>query len=161
MQNRPTVTNNVVPHAHCDLYSYSAYDTIRLAAKNPAEGRARFRAALDYLAAKAPDSPTFGRRNVFIGEFGHPEVSTVRQPKLSTERALRVIRMAVETAVDWGCPYIVYWQVYDNESRAQGRRPNNNEVRGFYLIKPDGTHAAAWDYFTSLLARPPGATLSH
>jgi hypothetical protein len=55
----------------------------------------------------------------------------------------------------------VYWQVYDNESRAQGRRPNNNEVRGFYLIKPDGTHAAAWDYFTSLLARPPGATLSH
>lgn len=157
MQGRPTVTNDVLPKTRCDLYSYSAYDTIGVAADDPIKGRELFRKALEYLAAKAPDSPAFGAKNVYVGEFGWPEVRSDQDPHASTEKSLQVIRMTVEVAADWGCPYIIYWQVYDNESRAKSRRPTNADVRGFYLIRPDGTPAAARDYFMSLLRPARGA----
>lgn len=151
MQGRPSVTNNVLPYTHCDLYSYSAYDIISYARKDPAKGKARFRATLDYIASKAPASAAFGRKNLYIGEFGWPEVRSDQDPEATTTQSLNVIRTTVETALEWGCPYVVYWQVYDNEVRVRDRRPTNEEVRGFYLVKPDGSHAAAWDYFASLL----------
>ncbi len=151
MDGRPGVINNVLPQTHCDLYSYSAYDTIGVAAGDIDAGRRLFRKALDCIAARAPDSAAFGAKNVYVGEFGWPEVRSATDPDATTEKSLRVLRMTVEESLDWGCPYVVYWQVYDNESRAGGRRPANDEVRGFYLIKPDGTRAAAWDYFASLL----------
>lgn len=151
MEGRRTVTNDILPHTHCDLYSYSAYDTIGLAAEDPARGAKALRDALDYIASKAPDSRAFGRRNVYIGEFGWPEVPSKSDPHATTAKSLNVIRTTVETALDWGCPYIIYWQLYDNESRAGKERPANDQVRGFYLIRPDGTRAAAWDYLSSLL----------
>lgn len=155
MKGRRTVTNDVLPRTRCDLYSYSAYDTIGVAAEDPARGRALLRKALDYIASKAPDSPAFGEKNVYVGEFGWPCVRSEKDPHASEEKSLRVIRMTVEESLAWGCPYIIYWQVYDNESRAGQERPTNDQVRGFYLIRPDGTHAPAWDYFASLL-KPQG-----
>ncbi len=155
MEGRKTVTNDVLPKTHCDLYSYSAYDTIGLASEDVPKGREIFRKALDYLAAKAPDSAAYGDKNVYVGEFGWPEVRNEKQdPHASTEKCLNVLRMTVETSLDWGCPYVVYWQLYDNEPRVKDRRPANDEVRGFYLVKPDGTHAAAYDYFSQLLGAP-------
>ncbi len=151
MEGRTTVTNNVLPRTRCDLYSYSAYDTIGAAADDPDKGRALFRRALDYLASKAPDSPAFGAKNVFIGEFGWPEVRSEQDPNADAEKCLRVLRMTVEEALDWGCPYLVYWQVYDNESRAGRDRPTNEQVRGFYLIRPDGSASPALECFRSLL----------
>lgn len=151
MEGRRTVTNDVLPHARCDLASYSAYDTIGLAADDPAKGREAIRAALDHIASKMPDRPPFGDKNVYIGEFGWPQVVSEQDPHATPEKSLNVTRATVETALDWGCPYIVYWQLYDNESRAGKQRPTNEEVRGFYLIRPDGTEAPAWDYFEKLL----------
>ncbi len=159
MKDRPTVTNDVLPHTRCDLYSYSAYDTIGAAAEDPEAGRELFRRALDHIASKAPDSLDFGARNVYVGEFGWPEVRSAQDPSADGEKAMRVIRMTTETALAWGCPYVVYWQVYDNESRSGLRRPANDEVRGFYLVRPDGSRAPAWDYFAGLLgARRPAGT---
>ncbi len=159
MQGRRTVTNDVLPHTRCDLYSYSAYDTIGAASEDFEAGRELFRRALNHIASRAPDSPDFGDRNVYVGEFGWPEVRSAQDPAADGEKAMRVIRMTTETALEWGCPYVVYWQVYDNESRAGGRRPANGEVRGFYLIRPDGSRAPAWDYFAGLLGgRSPGGT---
>jgi hypothetical protein len=151
IQGRRSVTNNVLPHTHCDLYSYSAYDTIGLASNDPAKGRAALREALDYIAAKAPDSEAFGEKNIYIGEFGWPQVVSKKDPHASPEKNLNVIRTTVEVGLEWGCPYLVYWQIYDNEWLIEKGRPTNDEVRGFYLIKPDGTKALAWDYFESLL----------
>jgi hypothetical protein len=152
MNGRPTVTNNVLPKTHCDLYSYSSYDTIEAASREVTKGPRLFRRALDYIASKAPDSAAFGNKNVYVGEFGWPCIRSEKSdPGASEEKSVRVIRTAVEEALDWGCPYVVYWQVYDNEVRSGKNRPRNDEVRGFYLIRPDGTHAPAWDYFSSLL----------
>lgn len=158
MKGRRTVTNNVVPHTRCDLYSYSAYDTIAAASADVDKGRVLFRSALDYLASKAPDSPTFGAKNVYVGEFGWPCVPSDQDRNASEEKSLQVIRMTLEESLSWGCPYVIYWQVYDNESRAGKERPTNDQVRGFYLIRPDGTYAPAWDYFASVLRRERHAT---
>jgi hypothetical protein len=161
MQGQVTVINDVFPRTRCDLYSYSAFDTIGAATVDPELGwsRALFRSTLDYIAAHAPDSAGFGNRNVMVGEFGWPEVLSADDPDASTEKSLRVLRLTVEEALEWGCPYILYWQVYDNEARR--RPPTNADVRGFYLVRPDGTSSAARLYFARLLAaaavarRPP------
>ncbi len=151
MQGRRTVTNNVLPFTRCDLYSYSAYDTVGQAASDPSMtwSRQAVRDALNYIASKAPDSAAFGDKNVYIGEYGWPEVSSTQDPGANTATSLRVIRVSTEEGLAWGCPFVLYWQVYDNEARVTP--PSNNDVRGFYLIKPDGTRAPAWYYFNCIL----------
>ena len=87
---RPTVSNQVLPQTCVDLVSYSAWDT----QGDPKE----FRAALDYIARQVPDRAPFGRRNVYVGEFGLPEND---RPLPEVQRTVRNV---LSTALDWGCP---------------------------------------------------------
>jgi hypothetical protein len=139
MEGRATVASHVVPHTRCDLYSYSAYDTC-------VDGK-RFRATLDYLAAQAPDSAAFGARNVYIGEFGIPE------NEYGTPASLAATRRTVQEALAWGCPYVVYWQLYDNECR-RGKSDEPGDCPGFWLIKPSGKKSALWGLMRDLLRSP-------
>lgn len=145
-QGKPNVVNTVLPRTKLDLVSYSAWD----AATEHLEDPNVLREALDFIAAHTPDSPAFGNRNVYVGEFGMPE------NKFSAEQIQVAIPNAVKTALDWGCPYIVYWQLYCNElqDREQVQPVKSNAaVRGFWLIRPDGSKAWTWDYFYTLLNR--------
>jgi hypothetical protein len=141
-EGRPGVTNQVLPGTNVDLVSYSAWDT---------QGDSdAFRRALDYIANHAPDRPPFGARNVYVGEFGAP------QNEWPLERTQKTVCNVVGQAIDYGCPYIVYWQVYCNELRHGDTKPtvpvrSNEAVRGFWLIRPDGTRAWAWQYLHDLL----------
>jgi hypothetical protein len=144
-QGKPNVVNTVLPRTKLDLVSYSAWD----AATEHFEDPNIFREALDFIAAHTPDSPVFGNRNVYVGEFGMPE------NKFSAEQTHTAIPNAVKTALDWGCPYIVYWQVYCNELQDEKYTPpvkNNDAVRGFWLIRPDGSKTWTWEYFHTLLS---------
>lgn len=139
----PTVTNDVLPHTHCDLYSYSAYDTM-------GQSEEKFRAALPYLAEKAPDSAAFGANNVYIGEFGWPE------SLVSEEQRLNMIRYTVETARAFGAPYILFWELYCDGPREGSSPPyENSEMVGNWLIRPDRTKSPAWDYFHGLFSAVP------
>jgi len=143
-QGRPGLVNKVLPRTRLDLVSYSAWDAATAGYKDPNLQRR----ALDYIAENTPDSPDFGDKNVYIGEFGMPENS------YSLARIQKAIPNAVETALRWGCPYVVYWQLYCNElSDSRHRRPvqRNDQVRGFWLIRPDGSKAWTWHYFHGLL----------
>jgi len=143
----PGVTNKVLPHTKLDLVSYSAWDAATAHYSDPNI----LRQALNFIAAHAPDSADFGDRNVYLGEFGMPE--NVH----SSEKIRIAIPNAVQTALDWGCPYVVYWQLYCNELKDLNAKPpvtSNDAVRGFWLIRPDGTEAWTWDYFHGLLALP-------
>ena len=132
-----SVTNDVLPSTKCDLYSYSAYDV-------PTHEPAKFKAALDYLASKAP-----GENNVYVGEYGAPE-NEVGGPEEQDKR----IRSATQTALDWGAKYVVYWELYCNEVKKETKdRPKNKEMRGFWLIRPDGTRPPVTDYFIDLWNR--------
>jgi hypothetical protein len=137
-EGRPTVTDRVLPHTRVDLASYSAWDT-------QAEP-AMLKEALDYIAAHTPQRGPFGGRNVYLGEFGLPENE---YPRAKVEAT---IQEAIRTALDWGCAYVVYWQVYCNEAR---RLPveGNGDVRGFWLIRPDGSKAWAWEELEKALRR--------
>lgn len=139
MDGKTSVTNDVLPHTHCDLYAYSAYDT-------SIENK-RFRAALDYIAAKAPDSATFGSKNVYIGEFGVPEND------FGTEKATSSVRQSIREALDWGCPYLLYWQMFDNECK-EGKSDEKGDCRGFWLFKPSGQKSPLWEVLHSFLAPP-------
>jgi hypothetical protein len=147
-ENKPNVVNTVLPYTKLDLVSYSAWD----AATEHFEDPVFFREALDFIAAHAPDSSAFGDKNVYVGEFGMPA------NQFSAEQIQKAIPATVETALGWGCPYIIYWQLYCNElqdansgSSAGPPVKSNDAVRGFWLIRPDGSKAWTWEYFHTLL----------
>jgi hypothetical protein len=135
-----TAVNDVVPFTRADLYSYSCWDV--------AFDRGRLTRALDYLAEKAPDSELYGGRNVYLGEFGAVpdqvgEGASVRNAILGL----------AEAALGWGARWVVYWQLYCNEAaRPYEGRPANADLRGFWLIRPDGSRAPIWEDFRRRLS---------
>lgn len=145
MQGKATVTNSVLPHTHCDLYSYSAYDTIL-------QGPKAIRRALDYLAKMAPDSKLFGARNIYVGEFG------VTESSVGDKERLRIVREALETYLDFGVRYALFWELYcDGPKRKLEGRPANSDMAGNWLIRPDGTRSTLWNYFADLFAGRTGS----
>jgi hypothetical protein len=139
----PNMVNKVLPHTKLDLISYSAWDSVTARYADPNV----LRNALDFIAAHAPDSADFGSRNVYLGEFGMPE-NSYRPEQIQT-----AVSNAVRTGLDWGCPYIIYWQLYCNELKDPNATPpvtSNDAVKGFWLIRPDGTKSWVWHYFHQL-----------
>jgi len=156
-QNRPGLVNAVLPHTNLDLVSYSAWDSATAKYQDPNV----FRRALDFIAKNMPDSPDFGDKNVYIGEFGMPENN------FGLEKIQQAIPTTVNTALEWGCPYIVYWQIYCNELKEKTTPTpirKNTDVRGFWLIRPDGSKTWTWKYFQNLLnptqPTPPPISIS-
>jgi hypothetical protein len=138
------VVNKVLPHTQLDLISYSAWDSATAHHSDPNV----MRDALDFIAANAADGPVFGNRNVYLGEFGMPENN------YSLAQIQTAIPNAVRTGLNWGCPYVIYWQLYCNElkdPKTQTPVKTNDAVRGFWLLRPDGTRSWVWDYFHDLL----------
>ncbi len=131
MEGMPNVVNAVLPHTHNDLVSYSAWDT----ESDPV----LFPKALDFIAANTPDSAAFGAKNLYIGEYGLPE-NDYKQEVLEL-----TVKNVVETCLQWGCPYIVYWELYCNEPRHEPVI-KNEDARGFWLIRPDGSKSWPWGY---------------
>jgi hypothetical protein len=134
MEGRATLTNDVLPLTHSDLYSYSSWDMDFTPAS--------LVAALDYLAARAPDSGRFGARNVMIGELGLGKTYGFPEEE---QRYQRIHRL-VDTAVAWGARYVIYWQVYCNEVlRPYQGRPRGMHLQGFWLIPPGALRISLWD----------------
>lgn len=139
--DRPTVINRVIPHTRVDLVSYSAYDTMIDHRSHPQT----FRAALEFIAKHAPG----GKASVYVGEFGCPE------NEFAPEVVEKTIADTVQTALGWGCRYIVYWELYCNELKNPATPvpvKKNEQMRGFWLIRPDGSKSWAWEYFHGLFS---------
>jgi hypothetical protein len=139
MAGKVTATNNVLPFTHCDLYSYSSWDI----GFTPAQ----LTKALDYLKSKAPDSALFGHDNVYLGEFG-----MAKDHGAPDGQRFEYVRELMEAAIGWGVRYAVYWQVYCNEAlQTYTGRPGNEDLRGFWLIRPDGEKAPSWNILAGQL----------
>ena len=140
--SRASVTNDVLPFVNADMYSYSAWE-----ASGDLTGRL-LREMLTYI-----DEKTVGTGNVYVGEYGAPENS-------SRDYLSRIVALT-NAALEWGAPYVIYWQLYCNEfaetnsvSRFGGVL--NSDMRGFWLVRPDGTHSPAWDFLRGLIRQAPG-----
>jgi len=133
MAGKVTAVNDVIPYTHCDLYSYSSWDI----GFSPAE----LTRALDYLESKAPDNKLFGRYNLYLGEFG-----MAKDDGAPEGQRFERVRQLMEAALGWGVRYAVYWEVYCNEAlQTYTGRPENRDLRGFWLIRPDGEKAPVWN----------------
>ena len=97
------VINAVVPNVpNLDYVSWSSYDIQGL---SPAEIKFYLNYAESFLpAAKAAVIP--GKR-VFIGEFGYGQYTEAEQAPM--------IAAYNKTLFEWGCPFALYWTLYDND----------------------------------------------
>jgi hypothetical protein len=113
------LVNDVLPHTPVDYVSYSSYDTI-----NPHMGNVRkpLHEALDYIESKLPRKTGIEGKRVFIGEYGFA-LDGARTPQNQDLYARDVCRAGLE----WGCPFVLYWEMYCNEN-PEGKH------RGFWLI---------------------------
>jgi hypothetical protein len=119
MKNRKCLVNNVLPFSTVDYVSYSSYDTTL-----PFKGNTRkaLHGALEYIESKLPLKPNILGKRVFIGEYGFP-LDHAGTPQKQNEYSLDVCL----TALEWGCPFVLYWEIYCNE------KPGGKH-KGFWLI---------------------------
>lgn len=131
---RPSIVNRVLPHIRTDFVSWSSYDVTKPAAVlGGDEGRERVHAALDYIESHLPDSDISGKR-VFVGEYGF-EASSFGTP----ERQAKLTAHTAMWALEWGCPFVLYWELYCNEIE-----PKTGKHRGYWLIDDEGEKQPAW-----------------
>ncbi len=144
MAGRPGVANSVLPHTTVDLASYSSYNFL--------DTPERLGRAVDYLASNLPPTAAFGQNphSVYLGEFGCPE----------NGRGLAALNQRMDNAFQVvgqkGLPWAAFWEVYDNEPvnadlpLPLNGKENNANLRGFWMVKPDGTPAMAWHRYRRL-----------
>lgn len=120
MKGGTCAVNNVLPYTGVDFVSYSAYDTI-----NPHMGKAgeALWEALDYIEAKLLPKPGINGKRVFIGEYGFPLGAAK-----TAEKQDAYARDISRAALVWGCPFVLYWELYCNEMDGEGKH------KGFWLI---------------------------
>lgn len=121
MQGRPAMANEVIPHTQIDFVSYSSYDT-----SNGKDAMTEVPKALDYIESKLSPKPAIKGKRVWIGEYGYPAIRYA--PREQAARTSQLIR----TALEWGCPFALYWEMYNNEVDKDGKQ------RGFWLIDDKG-----------------------
>jgi len=116
-----------LPTTRVDYVSYSAYDSLLPNAEQ------KLPQVLDYLQSQMKPKDGISGKRVFIGEYGFPADRYTPQEQDNLSR--RVMRIGLE----WGCPFVLYWEMYNNEVR-DGRQ------RGFWLIDNEGRKQPV--YFT-------------
>ncbi len=122
MRGGHTLTNDVLPKTTVDYVSYSSYDSLQ------GEGetlRTGLRKALDYIETKLPAKPGLAGKRVFIGEYGFPAQSVAAETQSARSRDV------IQAGLEWGCPYILYWEMYNNEVK-------DGQQVGFWLIDDKG-----------------------
>lgn len=137
----PTMTEHVLPQVELDLVSYSAYDGMK--------DRLTLWKCLAEIRRHAKTGPLFGNQAIYIGEVGIPEND---QPERIVERLDEFMGVFLAAQVK----YIVHWELYCNEFSRQAdpatKTPVKNPalVRGFWLVKPDGSLSQSGQYFNHL-----------
>lgn len=120
------VTNSILPFINPDYVSFSSY-TATNPPKNEEQMEELLWQHLNYIESKIQPKEGIRGKRLFIGEYGWSE-SRYSQQEIDM-RAKWVMKIALK----WGCPYILFWEMYNNELDESG------ENRGFWLIDKKGT----------------------
>ncbi|AQQ72499.1 Beta-xylosidase [Limihaloglobus sulfuriphilus] len=81
-------------------------------------------------------------KRVFIGEYGFRRYHRGTQKiAITADQQAEFTRTAAAAALSWGCPFALYWQIYDNESDEGGENPSglalinrNQQKQPAYLV---------------------------
>lgn len=143
----PSVATHILPYLKTDIVSWSAYDGIEQTGLKLYRG-------IDFLREQMkPTSYMKGQKCVMIGEIGYPENMQNRTRKQVS--GMWDTFMGVFLAQN--IPYVFIWELYCNElknnefDRNQIPVRNSNELRGFWLIRPDGSKSWGQQYMDLLL----------
>lgn len=131
-EDRPSLVNTVLPHVAVDFVSYSAYDVTN---QPDAE---KIKAVLDYIESKLPPKPGITGKRVFIGEYGYPVFRGGNRTRTAQEQN-DLSLVTIQAALEWGCPFILYWELYNNEIEDGGHH------RGFWLIDDKGVKQPVYE----------------
>lgn len=140
----PTMTEHVLPGIELDLVSYSCYDGL----SSPLQ----LWNCIAEIRRHARTGPLFGKGAVYVGEIGIPEND---QPQRLTERWDEFMGVLLAARVE----YVVHWELYCNEFRSGLKEKPTASVedpammRGFWLVKPDGSLSEGGKYFHKLWQR--------
>jgi len=120
------LTNDILPQVDVDFVSYSCYDSLQRVIRDD------LFAALNHIESKLKPKPGISGKRVFIGEYGFParRYSPEEQNKKSIE--------AMIAGLEWGCPFVLYWELYDNEGTTE--KPG-----GFWLINEMNEKQPIWE----------------
>ena len=147
MAGIPSVASHILPEVEVDMVSWSAYDGVS------GNGLKMYK-GIDYLRSQLRPTPYMnGKKTVMIGEIGYPE-NMGNRTKEKVQKMWDTF-MAVYLAQD--IPYILVWELYCNERKKDefDRRPypleTADNLRGFWLIRPDGSESWAQEYLGALL----------
>ena len=137
LNGEPCAATLVLPAVDVDYVSYSAWDSTN----NPAsavEMRRSLFTALDFLEGQLRPRPELppGRR-VWIGEFGYPAI------RHTPEDADRRTRWVLRAGLEWGCPFVLYWEFYNNEAEPDGRQ------RGYWMVDDHGSRTPVYDTYAA------------
>jgi hypothetical protein len=134
------ITNDILPQVDVDYVSYSCYDSLQK------EIREDLFAALTHIESRLKSKPAIAGKRVFIGEYGFPtrRYSAEEQNQKSIE--------AMIAGLEWGCPFVLYWELYDNEGTTE--RPG-----GFWMINERNEKQPVWEthrrFFEWAKRQPP------
>ncbi len=155
MAGKPGVANSVLPFTTVDLVSYSSYGFL--------DTPAHLRRAVGYLVEHLPATAIFGRspHSVYLGEFGYPE-----NGQGGLEAVNQRLNSAFQVTQEEGLPWAIFWEIYGNEPvnpalpLPLNGKQNDKNLRGFWMVKPDGSPSLAWQRYRRLFitADPKRAT---
>ncbi|MDR2764955.1 MAG: hypothetical protein LBB90_07985 [Tannerella sp.] len=80
---------------------------------------------LDYIEKNMKAKERLKGKRVFIGEYGFPQYD---YPEKQAYCSLNVMKAGIE----WGCPFILYREMYDNEGRSYWMIDKNNVEQPVY-----------------------------
>jgi len=144
MQGGHTLTNDVLPKTTVDYVSYSSYDSLQ------GEGptlRTNLQKALNYIETKLPPKSGLAGKRVFIGEYGFPAQGVGAEMQAARSRDV------IQAGLEWGCPYILYWEMYNNEVK-------DGQQVGFWLIDDKGQKQPVYHLMHDFLDRAKTYTIN-
>jgi hypothetical protein len=127
------VVNCVLPLTNVDYVSYSSYDAQWY-------DQAKYNSVLDYIEANLPAKFGITGKRVFIGEIGN----SLEKSGWDINKHESDNRAFFKTAIEWGSPFVLYWEMYNNEINAI-----NNQQRGFWLINDKNEKQPLYYTFTN------------
>ena len=147
MEGIPTLTTSVLPNVKVDMVSWSSYDG------KSTDGLKMYK-GIDYIRQHIhPTDYMKGQKLVFIGEVGEPE--NINKQTRESIRSFWDLMMGVYLAQK--IPYIIFWELFCNEPKVGPRTQDRNkiaeELRGFWLIRPDGSKGWAQEYFEEIMSK--------
>jgi hypothetical protein len=125
LEGGPCLTNTILPKVNVDFVSYSCYDSLQRSIRED------LHATLSHIESKLKPKPGISGKRVFIGEYGFP--ARRYSPQEQNRKGIDTMIAALE----WGCPFVLYWQLYDNEGTP-------DQPGGFWLINERNQQQPIW-----------------